>query len=84
MNSIKRLVLIKCVDGKSHNYTTYKVSIKDDDKTFQIVTNKKKGTQDLIEVLHTSQGNEYLSYLLEDATNKEIVQYLYNNFKYVI
>lgn len=81
---MKRLELIQNIEGKSHNYSTYKTNILEGNFTFKIVTNKKKGTQDLINVLHTDRGEEFLSYLLEDANNKDVLKYLYNNFKCII
>lgn len=83
---MKRLKLVKEVDGKRHVYSTYRTSILDGNKEILIVTNKKKGTQDLYEVFYTYSQVErrFLSEVCIQATNKEVIRILQENFNMVI
>lgn len=83
---MKRLKLVKEVEGKSHVNSTYIAPIIGGNKEMLIITNKKTGLQDLYEVFYTySQGERrFLSTVCEDVTNRELVKILQKDFNMVI
>lgn len=83
---MKRLKLIKKIEGLDHVSTTYKTEDSELGKEMLIVTDKNTGLQDLYEILYTGANSEkqYLSRVCKSVTNKELVIRLQEDFKMII
>lgn len=83
---MKRLSLIKKVEGIRFVNSFFETNILDGKKEMLIVTDKKTGLQDLYEVFYTYSQREsrFLSTVCESKTNKEVIKILQDDFKMVI
>lgn len=83
---MKKLHLIKKVEGIRFVQSTYVTSIIDGYKEILIVSDKKTGWQDLYEVFYvgSEQKRSFLSRVCEMKTNREIVEILQQKLGMVV
>lgn len=83
---MKRLSLIKKVEGIRFVNSFFETNIIDGKKEMLIVTDKKTGLQDVYEVfyIYSQRESRFLSTVCENKTNKEVIKILQEELGMVV